>query len=68
MAYKIIYNTGVSFISNARTLVEAKKEATEHAGYGFGSIFITEGEDSDFSGDPVAVRFEHDNEWTEPEI
>ena len=35
----------------------------EHAGYGFGSICILEGEDSD----PVAVQFEHGIEWIEPE-
>ncbi len=63
MTYKIIYKTGPSFISNAKTLVEAKQEAIEYAGYGFGSICIIEGEDSD----PVAVRFEHDVEWIEPE-
>lgn len=68
MTYKIIYKTGVSFISNAKTLVEAKKQAAEHAGYRFGSIYIVEGEDSDFSSDPVAVKFEHDDEWIEPEI
>ncbi len=62
MTYKIIYKTGGSFISNAKTLGEAEKEATEHAPYRFGSICITEGEDSD----PVAVRFEHDDEWMEP--
>lgn len=66
MTYKIIYKTGVSFISNARTLVEAKKEATTYAGYGFGSICIIAGEDSDSSNDLVAIRFEHDNEWIEP--
>lgn len=63
MTFKIIYKTGPSFISNARTLVEAKKEAMEHAGYGFGSICIIEGEDSD----PVAVKFEHGIEWIEAE-
>ncbi|MCW8799410.1 MAG: hypothetical protein OQK71_00640 [Desulfobacter sp.] len=63
MTFKIIYKTGPSFISSARTLVEAKKEAMEHAGYGFGSICILEGEDSD----PVAVKFEHGIEWIEPE-
>ncbi|WP_020587047.1 hypothetical protein [Desulfobacter curvatus] len=70
MAYKIIYKTGISFISNARTLVEAKKQATEHAGYGFGSIYIVEieGEDNDSSSDPIAIKFEHDYEWIEPEI
>ncbi|WP_286821809.1 MULTISPECIES: hypothetical protein [unclassified Desulfobacter] len=67
MPYKIIYNTGVSFISNAKTLVEAKKQASEHAGYGFGSIWILEGEDNDSSSDPVALKFEHDTEWIEPE-
>jgi len=66
MTYKIIYKTGVSFISNARTLIEAKKEATEYAGYGFGSICIIEGEDNDSSGDPVAIKFEHGIEWIEP--
>lgn len=66
MTYKIIYKTGISFVSNARTLVEAKKEATEYAGYGFGSICIIEGEDSDSSGDPVAIKFEHGIEWIEP--
>lgn len=67
MAYKIIYNTGLSFISNAKTLVEAKKQASEHAGYKFGSIFILEGEDNDSFSDPIAIKFEHDNEWIEPE-
>lgn len=62
MTYKITYKTGISFISNAETLVEAKREATEYADYGFGSIYITEGEDSD----PVAVKLEHDDEWIEP--
>ena len=67
MAYKIIYKTGTSFISDAKTLVEAKQQASEHAGYGFGSICIVEGEGDDFSGDPVAIKFEHDEEWIEPE-
>ncbi|NDY74341.1 hypothetical protein DO021_20895 [Desulfobacter hydrogenophilus] len=66
MTYKIIYKTGISFISNAKTLGEAEKEATEYAGYGFGSICITEGESSDSSSDLVAVKFEHDDEWIEP--
>jgi hypothetical protein len=66
MAYKIIYKTGISFISNAGTLVEAKKEALEFAGYGFGSICIVEGEDEDSSDDPVAIMFEHGIEWIEP--
>ncbi len=66
MTYKIIYKTGISFVSNAKTLIEAKKEATEYAGYGFGSICIIEGEDSDSSGDPVAIKFEHGIEWIEP--
>ncbi|WP_035235658.1 hypothetical protein [Desulfobacter vibrioformis] len=68
MAYKIIYKTGISFISDAKTLVEAKKQASEYAGYGFGSICILEGEDNDSSSDPIAIRFEHDTEWIEPEI
>lgn len=68
MAYKIIYKTGVSFISDAKTLVEAKKQASEHAGYGFGSICIMEGEDDDSSGDLVAIKFEHGIEWIEPEL
>ena len=67
MVYKIIYKTGGSFISNANTLVEAKKQASEHAGYGFGSICILEGEDSDSFSDPIAIKFEHDTEWIEPE-
>jgi len=66
MAYKIIYKTGMSFISNASTLIEAKKEATEYAGYGFGSICILEGDDNDSSGDLVAIKFEHGVEWIEP--
>lgn len=66
MTYKITYKTGVSFISNAKTLGEAEKEATAHAGYGFGSICITEGENSDSPSDLVAVKFEHDDEWIEP--
>jgi len=65
MTYKITYKNGVSFISNANLLIEAEREAIEHAGYGFGSIYITEGEDSDSSGEPVAIKFEHDDEWTE---
>ena len=67
MTYKIIYKTGISFISNATTLVEAKREAVEHAGYGFGSIAILQGDgDDDSFTDPVAVKFEHDEEWIEP--
>jgi len=66
MTYKIIYKTGMSFTSNAGTLIEAKREATEYAGYGFGSIYIIEGEDSDSSGDPVAIKLEHDEEWISP--
>ncbi|NWH03497.1 hypothetical protein [Desulfobacter latus] len=66
MPYTIIYKTGTSFISNVKTLVEAKKEATEYAGYRFGSICIIEGADSESSSDPVAIKFEHDNEWIEP--
>ena len=65
MTYKITYKNGVSFISNAKLLIEAEREAIEQAGYGFGSIYITEGEDSDSSSDPVAIKFEHDDEWTE---
>ncbi|MCG8552308.1 MAG: hypothetical protein MI799_18045 [Desulfobacterales bacterium] len=67
MAYKIIYKTGVSFISDAETLVEAKQQATESAGYGFGSICIMESDDSDSFSDPVAIKFEHGIEWLEPE-
>ncbi|WP_321491424.1 hypothetical protein [uncultured Desulfobacter sp.] len=68
MAFKIIYKTGGSFISYANTLVEAKKQASEHAGYGFGSICIMEGDgDDDSFSDPVAMRLEHDVEWIEPE-
>nr|WP_319394077.1 hypothetical protein [uncultured Desulfobacter sp.] len=66
MAYKIVYKTGMSFTSNATTLVEAKKEAQEYAGYGFGSICILEGEDGDSPGDPVAIMLEHGIEWIEP--
>ncbi|WP_320044793.1 hypothetical protein [uncultured Desulfobacter sp.] len=67
MVYKIIYKTGGSFISDAGTLVEAKKQASEHAGYGFGSICIMEGEDIDSCCEPVAIKFEHGIEWIEPE-
>ncbi len=67
MAYKIIYKTGGSFISDAKTLVEAKKQASEHAGYGFGSICILESDDNDSFSDPVAIQFEHGIEWIEPE-
>ena len=66
MTYKIIYKTGESFISNAKTLVEAKKQATENAAYGFGSIYIIKGEDNESSSDPVSIKFEHDNEWIDP--
>ena len=66
MAYKIVYKTGMSFISNAGTLIEAKKEAQEFAGYGFGSICILEGEGDDSSGEPVAIMLEHGIEWIEP--
>ena len=65
MTYKITYKNGVSFISNANLLIEAEREAMEHADYRFGSIYITEGEDSDSANDPVAIKFEHDDEWTE---
>lgn len=67
MAYKIIYKNGGSYISGANTLVEVKKEATEHAGYGYGSIVIVNAEDGESSSDPVAFKFEHDVEWIEPE-
>ena len=62
MTYKIIYKIGGSFISDAKTLIEAKKQASEHAGYGYGCICIVDAEDSDSSSDPVAVKFEHDVE------
>lgn len=64
MTFKITYKTGVSFISEAKTLGEAEKEAIQYAGYGFGSICITEG-DSDSPNDLVAMKLESDYEWTE---
>lgn len=68
MDYKVVYTIGGSFISGAKTLVETKKQALEHAGYGYGCIcIIEEGADGNFSGDPVAVKFEHDVDWMEPE-
>ena len=66
MAYKIIYKDGISFTSNAITLVEAKKEASEYAGYGFGCICIVD--ENDDSDDPIAIKMEHDMEWIEPEL
>ena len=57
--YMVEYGSGVAWVANANTMLGAKREATKHACYGFGSVVVRgpEGE--------AEVKYEGDRRWHE---
>ena len=58
--FTVEYKSGVSWVSDSKTLVGAKREATKNECVGYGRVCIYETGCSD----PICVKYENDNKWT----
>lgn len=61
--YRVTYATGVSWISSARTLLGAKREATKNLSLNGGEISIQDLAKIDIDGDNVEVARYNGRTW-----